>query len=97
METVNDVYRRKPADDVTAMVLRVPPKQVVDIMYGPPEYPEDDEFMVREFMADPAYKIVCGGTTSSVVSRVLDSPVEIMPETAADGIPPSPSWRMWTW
>ena len=88
VETVNDVYRRKPADDVTAMVLRVPQKQVVDIMYGPPEYPEDDEFMVREFMADPAYKIVCGGTTSSVVSRVLDSPVEIMPETAADGIPP---------
>lgn len=88
VETVNDVYGRKPTDDVTAMVLRVPPRQVVDIMYGPPAYPEDDEYMVREFMAEPGYKIVCGGTTSSVVSRILDSPLETMPETAGDGVPP---------
>ncbi len=85
---VNNLYGGRPADDVTAMVLRVPPLQTVDIMYGPPEYPEDDAFMVREFMAEPGYKIVCGGTTSQVVSRVLGSPLETMPETAADGVPP---------
>ena len=88
IETVNDVYERKPTDDVTALVLRVPPQQPVDLMYGPPRYPEDDAFMVREFMAQPGYKIVCGGTTAGVVSKVLGSPLELMPETAADGIPP---------
>jgi hypothetical protein len=57
-------------------------------MYGPPEYPEDDAFMVHEFMETDGAKIICGGTTSNIVSRVLDSPVVTMPETASDGVPP---------
>lgn len=85
---VDNLYGNKPTDDVTAMVIRVPRQQDVNILYGPPEYPEDDAFMVREFMDAGGYKIVCGGTTSGIVSRVLSSPLETMPETAADGVPP---------
>ena len=48
MEAVNNLYGGKPTDDVTAMVIRVPEQETVNLMYGPPEYPEDDEFMVRE-------------------------------------------------
>lgn len=85
---VDNLYGNKPTDDVTAMVIRVPQAQDVNIMYGPPEYKEDDVFMVREFMDAEGYKIVCGGTTSNIVSRVLNSPLETLPETAADGVPP---------
>jgi hypothetical protein len=85
---VDNLYGGRPTDDVTAMVLRVAPEEPVDLMFGPPEYPEDDSFMVGEFMEMPAYKIVCGGTSSNIVSRVLGSPLETMPETAADGVPP---------
>lgn len=85
---VDTLYGNEPTDDVTAMVIRVAPEQTVDLMYGPPEYPEDDEFMVHEFMEADGYKIICGGTTSNIVSRVLGSPVETMSETAADGVPP---------
>lgn len=88
LETVNSLYGGRPTDDVTAMVIRVPKQEVVDLMYGPPEYPEDDEFMVNEFMESDGIKIICGGTTSNIVSRVLDSPVETLAETAADGVPP---------
>ena len=88
VEAVNNLYGGKPTDDVTAMVIRVPEEQTVNIMYGPPEYPEDDAFMVHEFMGADGAKIICGGTTSNIVSRVLDTPVVTMPETASDGVPP---------
>lgn len=85
---VDNLYGNEPTDDVTAMVIRIAPEQNVDLMYGPPEYPEDDEFMVHEFMEADGHKIICGGTTAQIVSRVLGSPVETMAETAADGVPP---------
>lgn len=88
VEAVNNLYGGRPMDDVTAMVLRIMPKQTVNLMYGPPEYPEDDGFMVHEFMDSDGLKIICGGTTSQIVSRVMDLPVVTMPETAADGVPP---------
>ena len=88
VSAVDNLYGGRPTDDVTAMVIRVPQVQDVNIMYGPPEYKEDDAFMVREFMDAEGYKIVCGGTSSGIVSRVLNSPLETMPETAADGVPP---------
>lgn len=85
---VDNLYGNRPTDDVTAMVIRIPYAQSVALMYGPPEYREDDAFMVGEFMEAEGYKIVCGGTTSNIVARVLNSAVETMPETAADGVPP---------
>lgn len=85
---VDNLYGGRPTDDVTAMVLRVMHNQTVNLMYGPPEYPEDDSFMVHEFMESEGAKIICGGTTSQIVSRVMDIPVVTMPETAADGVPP---------
>lgn len=88
VEAVNNLYGGRPMDDVTAMVLQVRPQNTVNLMYGPPEYPEDDEFMVHEFMEAEGDRIICGGTTSNIVSRVMDSPVVTMPETAADGVPP---------
>lgn len=88
VSAVDNLYGGEPTDDVTAMVIRVAPEQTVDLMYGPPEYPEDDAFMVHEFMEGDGYKIICGGTTAQIVSRVLNSPVETMSETAADGVPP---------
>lgn len=88
VEAVNNLYEGKPTDDVTAMVIRVPTEETVNLMYGPPEYPEDDAFMVHEFMSAEGAKIICGGTTSNIVSRILDTPVVTMPETAADGVPP---------
>lgn len=88
VEAVDNLYGNCPTDDVTAMVIRIAPEQTVNLMYGPPEYPEDDEFMVHEFMEADGCKIICGGTTAQIVSRVRNSPVETMSETAADGVPP---------
>jgi len=85
---VDNLYGGRPMDDVTAMAIRIPAEQSVNIMYGPPEYKEDDEFMVREFLEAEGCRIICGGTTASIVSRVLGSPLETLPETAADGVPP---------
>ncbi|HJJ55150.1 MAG TPA: hypothetical protein O0X50_03585, partial [Methanocorpusculum sp.] len=88
VDMINNLYCGHPTDDVTAMVIRIQDNEPVNIMYGPPEYPEDDTFMVREFMDNDGVNIICGGTTSNIVSRILDSPVETLTETAADGIPP---------
>ncbi len=85
---VDNLYGGRPTDDVTAMVIRIPYTQTVNLMYGPPEYPEDDQFMVHEFMDSEGIKIICGGTTSNIVSRVMNLPLETLPDTAADGVPP---------
>ncbi len=68
VEAVDDLYGGQPTDDVTAMVVRIPYDQTVNLMFGPPEYPEDDEFMVHEFMASDGSRIICGGTTSNIVA-----------------------------
>lgn len=85
---VDNLYGWKPMDDVTAMVIRIPHPKTVNIMYGPPEYPEDDNFMVREFMNAEGIKVICGGTTSNIVSRILGYPVETLAETATEEVPP---------
>ena len=88
IEAVNNLYGGRPTDDCTAMVIRITKEENVSLMYGPPEYPEDDEFMVKEFMENGGTRIICGGTTAGIVARVLDYPVETLAETAADGVPP---------
>jgi hypothetical protein len=44
-------------------------------MSGPPKNKEDDEKIVRDFMADDAKRIICGETTSKMVARVLNKPL----------------------
>lgn len=65
------LYGEQPGDDTTVLAVKKRKRRPVNIMVGPPVDKERDEAVVREFMALPGEKIVCGGTSSQVVARVL--------------------------
>lgn len=87
-QACRDLYMGRPGDDTTVAVMRIREKQPVNIMVGPPVNREDDEPIVREFIGNPGKKIVCGGTTSSLVSRYLGVPVTTELNYVDSGVPP---------
>ena len=88
IKACDDLYMQSPGDDTTIAVARIITKRHVRIFTGPPTKEEYDEAAVRELMAGDAYRIVSGGTTAKIVSRILNKP--ILPVIAEDDshIPP---------
>ena len=69
------LYGGEPGDDTTIAVVRVRGRHPVNLVVGPPERKEEDTRMMNLFFAKEGTKIVCGGTTSNVVSRYLHKPI----------------------
>lgn len=89
-QACNDLYQNRPGDDTTAAVMRIIDRKLVHLMTGPAQNQDDDGRMVEEFMADEsALKIVSGGTSSTIVSRVLERELNTSVEPMDDsGVPP---------
>ncbi len=75
IDECNRLYEGRPGDDTTIAVARVRNRHPVNLVVGPPEHKEDDVRMMNLFFAKEGTKIVCGGTTSNVVSRYLHQPI----------------------
>lgn len=85
----DELYQFKPGDDTTVAVMRIIDSKPVHLMTGPASDPADDTAMVRAFMADDtAKKIVSGGTSSTVVSRVLNRKLDVSLDYVDPDIPP---------
>ena len=88
-QACNDLYQNHPGDDTTAAVLRIGERHAVHLMTGPAKEKTADEAMVRAFLEDEtALKIVCGGTSAAVVSRVLDKPLDMSINYVDSDVPP---------
>lgn len=83
-----DLYGEKPGDDTTVAVTRVIRRQVVNIFTGPPSRKEDDERVVHDFMKQEGRKVICGGTSANVASRVLKREIVTLVKHADPKIPP---------
>lgn len=83
-----DLYGQKPGDDTTVAVTRVIRRQVVNIFTGPPSRKEDDERIVHDFMKQEGKKVICGGTSANVASRVLKREIVTLVKHADPKIPP---------
>lgn len=75
-DACKDLYVGRPGDDTTVAVTHVIPKRILNLFTGPPLNPEDDNKIVHEFMKGDAKRIVCGGTTALILSRVLDREIK---------------------
>lgn len=85
----DDLYEGRPGDDTTVAVMRICQKKLVKLMTGPPRHPENDEQAVKQFMEGDAYRIVSGGATSNIISRVLDRKINDEPnQVMHPDIPP---------
>lgn len=86
----DELYQYRPGDDTTVACMRIINSKPVHLMTGPAKDQSDDEAMVREFMSgdDTTKRIVCGGTSATIVSRVLNRPLDVSLDYVDPDIPP---------
>lgn len=86
----DELYQYRPGDDTTVACMRIINSKPVHLMTGPAKDQSDDETMVREFMGgdDTTKRVVCGGTSATIVSRVLNRPLDVSLDYVDPDIPP---------
>ncbi|GLC79486.1 SpoIIE family protein phosphatase [Lacrimispora brassicae] len=86
----DELYQYQPGDDTTVAVMRIIDRKPVHLMTGPPRKPEDDSEMVKDFLSgdDTIKKIVCGGTSANIVSRVTEKNLTVSLDYDDPDIPP---------
>ncbi len=84
------LYQHRPGDDTTVACMRMIDAKTVHLMTGPATEPSMDEGMVSAFMSgdDSTKRIVCGGTSATIVSRVLKRRLDVSMDYTDPEIPP---------
>ena len=88
-ETCKQLYMNKPGDDTTIATVKIVSRKNVCLYSGPPMDKSCDERLVTEFMIPEGKKIVCGGSSANIVSRVLKQPLMPSIEYSDPEIPPT--------
>ncbi|MFQ3547186.1 MAG: SpoIIE family protein phosphatase [Termitinemataceae bacterium] len=83
----NDAYLSK--DDITCAVIYFRRPRKLLLMTGPSIDPARDREMAALFAAFPGKRVLCGGTTASIISRELGRPVKVSLKNLDPGIPPA--------
>ncbi len=91
LQAVNTLYMDKAGDDSTICVLKICADRLATVMVGPPLNAENDRQVVQRLMHTPGYKVVCGGTTSQIVSRVTGQQLVVEPNYENPALPPTAS------
>lgn len=89
VSTVNTLYMNKPGDDSTVCAIRFREGRAVTVMVGPPAKKELDATVVNRLMYSKGLKVVCGGTTSQIVSRVTGRELKVLLDYDNPALPPT--------
>ncbi len=89
IDKCNELYGGKPGDDATAAIIKMRKREPMNLMFGPPSSHDDNVRMMSLFFAKEGKHIVCGGTTSTLVSRYLRKPLIASLDFAGSDIPPT--------
>ncbi len=89
IEQVDALYHGEAGDDATVAFACVTGNEETSILVGPPSKPELDHQIVYEWLSHPGVKIVCGGSTASMVARELNQPLTVGKIYPDAGIPPT--------
>ena len=89
-QACDELYQYRPGDDTTVACMRIINAKPVYLMTGPAKDPSMDEEMVKNFMSgdDSTKRIVCGGTSATIVSRVLKKKLDVSMDYVDPDIPP---------
>lgn len=88
IDECNKQYGYHPGDDATACVVRIRKREPMNILFGPPRNRDDCNRMMSLFFSKEGKHIVCGGTTSSIVSKYLDKPLKASLNFENSDVPP---------
>lgn len=84
----NDLYLGQPGDDTTVAAVRVRKELKVKIMVGPPIEKDKDDYYIEEFLKGEGKKVVCGGTSSLIVAKHLNTEVKTALDFSDIDVPP---------
>ena len=82
------LYDFHPGDDATVLSLKMKEKKVAHLFAGPPKNPQDDDILGRTFQKAEGLKVICGGTTANILSRILQKPLSVSLYGKTKGLPP---------
>lgn len=88
IQACDDLYQHKPSDDTTIAVTRVIERRPLNIFTGPPQNKEDDERLMKDFMAQEGKKVISGGTSANIAARVLGKEIHTIMESDDSSVPP---------
>lgn len=89
LASVNTLYMDKPGDDSTVCAMRIMPIKPLTVMVGPPMNGELDKVVVDKLMYSDGLKVVCGGTTSQIVSRITGRELNVQIDYENPAVPPT--------
>ena len=84
-----DLYLDEPGDDTTIAAVRVREQKKVSLLIGPPVDKSQDDYAVCTFLGNEGKKVVCGGTSSQIVARYLNTDVSVDLDYTDKDIPPT--------
>lgn len=86
-ERCNTMSAGQFGDDRTIAVLRFCPHATANVIMGPPARGHDERAALRLFFSKLGKHIVCGGTTSEIVARYLNKPLELIQNSGDAEVP----------
>jgi hypothetical protein len=84
----NNLYDNYPGDDTTILTIKVRDPEFIDLFTGPPVNKTMDEWIINKLEHSRGKKIICGGTTANIASRVLKRALNVDIKTMTREIPP---------
>lgn len=85
----DNLYMGQPGDDTTVLVAKVLSHKIVNFFSGPPKSQEMDQKLVHDFLENPeAKRVVCGGTSANIVSRITGKQIATSLEYVDPDVPP---------
>jgi serine/threonine protein phosphatase PrpC len=87
-KTCRHLYEDKPGDDATVLVMRPRRPSSLTMVVGPPENPKDDVTVAELLREAGGVRVVCGGTTASLIAREWQVPLRVDLDTIGPEEPP---------
>lgn len=89
-QACDELYQYRPGDDTTVACMRIIGAKPVHLMTGPAQDASKDGEMVSAFMSgeEATKRVVCGGTSATIVSRVLNRKLDVSMDYVDPDIPP---------
>lgn len=81
-------YLEKPGDDTTVIAVKIRQPRHLTLLTGPPADLVNDEKVIKRFLHQPGKKVVSGGTTASIVSRITGRSLKVELDYYDSQIPP---------
>ncbi len=84
----DNLYNQKPGDDTTVVAVKIKKPVKLTVMVGPPVDETEDKAVVKEFLSRNGKKVVCGGTTSQIVTKISKRNMKTCLDYINPDIPP---------